>query len=87
MYLHVSFAHLGSPGVITVHFALVTVQERHGEDVVRYGSGYKLAQHLRDIRQETLSNGAHVLRTDFFLSNTYSKMTKRSFPATALHTF
>ena len=34
------------PGVDTVHLALVAVQERHGQHVVRYGTGQELSQHL-----------------------------------------
>lgn len=41
--------------MVAVHFALVTVQEGHGKDVVRYGSGYKLAQHLGDNRENIMS--------------------------------
>lgn len=37
--------------MLTVHFALVTVQEGHGQDVICNGSGYKLAQHLRETRE------------------------------------
>lgn len=40
--------------MLAVHFALVTVQERHGKDVVSNGSGYELAQHLRKKRDKTL---------------------------------
>lgn len=40
---HWQLRFAGSPGVVTVHFALVTVQERHREDVVGNGSGYELA--------------------------------------------
>ena len=34
------------PGVDTVHLALVAVEERHRQHVVRYGSGQELSQHL-----------------------------------------
>lgn len=47
-------ALLVSPGMLTVHFALVTVQERHGEDVVGYGSGNELTQHLREKTKKRL---------------------------------
>lgn len=44
--------------MLTVHFALVTVQERHWKDVVSNGSGYELAQHLKEKRQNIVTTGS-----------------------------
>lgn len=59
----VRLSFLCSPGMVTVHFALVTVQERHGQDVICNSSGYKLTQHLRKTGENTFY--IMVAPTDF----------------------